>query len=161
MILRKYFLHIWRAICSLQVIFSAPPFKDCFASMKKADLHWGWTNVHTADRKCLGNVNSTFTAMICPLGTCLIFSTTPYAPRPSSMIGSRSSAFTSKFCRREKECNKTEKNKLDSRLPCPLSGFSQHSKGYFWSRSFFKQPLKVRSIGRCLDSQSMSLACHR
>ncbi|TNN43154.1 hypothetical protein EYF80_046658 [Liparis tanakae] len=39
----------------------------------------------------------TFTAMIRPLGTCLILSTTPYAPRPSSQICSRSSAFTSKF----------------------------------------------------------------
>lgn len=115
--------------------------------MKTVDLHWGWTNVHTTDRKCLGNVNSTFTAMICPLGTCLIFSTTPYAPRPSSMIGSRSSAFTSKFCRGGKECNEKEKNKLNSALFCPLSGFSQHSKGYFWSRSFFKQPLESKKHG--------------
>lgn len=42
----------------------------------------------------------TFTAMIRPLGTCCILSTTPYAPRPSSEICSRSSAFTSKFCSR-------------------------------------------------------------
>lgn len=53
------------------------------------------------DRKHLGR-SLTFTAMICPLGMCRIFSTTPYAPRPSSEMGSRSSAFTSKFCRGKK-----------------------------------------------------------
>lgn len=35
--------------------------------------------------------------MITPLGTCLILSTTPYAPLPSSSISSKSSAFTTKF----------------------------------------------------------------
>lgn len=39
----------------------------------------------------------TFTAMMTPLGTCLILSTTPYAPLPSSSICSRSSANTTKF----------------------------------------------------------------
>ena len=64
-------------------------------------------NIPTRAGKCLGNANATFTAMICPLGTCRILSTTPYAPRPSSTMGSRSSAFTSKFCGREKQgCNR-------------------------------------------------------
>lgn len=77
------------------------PIADCFASTERTDLWLRWMNVYTTDRTCLGSVNSTFTAMICPLGTCRIFSTTPYAPRPSSIMGSRSSAFTSKFCKRE------------------------------------------------------------
>lgn len=82
--------------------------------MKRGDFQLRWTNIYTTDRKRLGNINSTFTAMICPLGTCRIFSTTPYAPRPSSIIGSRSSAFTSKFCRREKSCTRKEERKLDT-----------------------------------------------
>ena len=65
-------------------------------------MQLGGTNICTRTGKRLGSANTTFTAMICSLGTCRIFSTTPYAPRPSSTMGSRSSAFTSKFCRRQK-----------------------------------------------------------
>ena len=87
--------------------FLSHPTEDCMTFMKVAHLQLGGTNIWTRTGKYLGNVNATFTAMICSLGTCRIFSTTPYAPRPSSTMGSRSSAFTSKFCRREKQgCNR-------------------------------------------------------
>ena len=93
-----------------QIGFSVSPHRvrpHSLASMKGAHLQLGGTNIWTRTRKCLGNANATFTAMICSLGTCRIFSTTPYAPRPSSTMGSRSSAFTSKFCRRQKRgCNR-------------------------------------------------------
>lgn len=48
--------------------------------------------------------------MIRPLGTCLILSTTPYAPRPSSQICSRSSAFTSHFWSKQQreQCQRGE-----------------------------------------------------
>lgn len=65
-----------------------------------------WYNAARAELGLLKQSDSccppTFTAMIKPLGTCLILSTTPYAPRPSSQICSRSSAFTSHFCSRRK-----------------------------------------------------------
>ena len=133
--------------------------------MKRIDLQLRWTNIYTTDRKRLGTIDSTFTAMICPLGTCRIFSTTPYAPRPSSIIGSRSSAFTSKFCKREKEyCSSKERNKGHS-LFRPLSGFSQHSMGYFWptgflSRSLSRQPLNARCAVGSLGSHGVPPAGH-
>lgn len=68
---------------------------------KAADLRKGTRGIpsvpSTPKRTGPPEAHSTFTAMICPLGMCRIFSTTPYAPRPSSEMGSRSSAFTSKF----------------------------------------------------------------
>ena len=74
---------------------------DCSSDPLEAE-----TSVHAGFRHRSANLwcqrtpsqsQPTLTAMMTPLGTCLIFSTTPYAPRPSSSIFSKSSAFTSKF----------------------------------------------------------------
>lgn len=109
---KEVFLYIWREMLfPTNNLFCFTLRKNRFVSMKRDDLHPRWTNVYATERKRSGNINSTFTAMICPLGTCRIFSTTPYAPRPSSIIGSRSSAFTSKFCRRERSCTRKEEKK--------------------------------------------------
>lgn len=74
----------------------------------------------------------TFTAMIRPLGTCLILSTTPYAPRPSSQICSRSSAFTSKFCSGYKHKRQEQVGRL---LPSVISARTARRKEAFKSPS--------------------------
>lgn len=68
------------------------------------NLNWTFTdkNIPHMGLASIGLYELTFTAIITPLGTCLILSTTPYAPRPNSPICSKSSAFTTKFCSEHK-----------------------------------------------------------
>lgn len=82
----------------------------CFKILKNSWGEFGWL-MHTKRESY-----STFTAIICPLGICRIISTTPYAPRPNSDIGSRSSAFTSKFYEeiKSRKQNRSEKADLHS-----------------------------------------------
>lgn len=79
---------------------SGPAWEEDF-TRKAANLRegtrWDSKRAQHPRKDRTPQAHSTFTAMICPLGMCRIFSTTPYAPRPSSEMGSRSSAFTSKF----------------------------------------------------------------
>lgn len=69
---------------------------ECVLCVCHFALMGSWLNKHSWSLEIV--FPFTLTAMIRPLGTCLILSTTPYAPLPSSEICSRSSAFTSKFC---------------------------------------------------------------
>ncbi len=63
---------------------------------------FNYSNIPHMSLASIGLHELTFTAIITPLGTCLILSTTPYAPRPNSPICSKSSAFTTKFCSQQK-----------------------------------------------------------
>lgn len=105
----------------------------------------------------------TFTAMIRPLGTCRILSTTPYAPRPSSEICSRSSAFTSKFCSRGSDTSQWhgQLNPMtDSDDNENEKDISHHTSGFnHWLKTKKKNQLKSHLL-TCLTSSRNQLRKH-